>query len=120
MIVYYVLLITPEYYISVSLTRRPYSVLDVGRPALPAVGLQGGGRGKGKLQGIWGLYLDSLERRPIRTKSLSSGIISGTANFIEQATGAAPFVSRRYSLAFRAIPRAVGWGVIIAMHGRRL
>eukprot|EP00904_Undaria_pinnatifida_P006335 jgi/Undpi1/2831/HiC_scaffold_14.g06208.m1 len=51
----------------------------------------GGGRGKGKLQGIWGLYLDSLERRPIRTKSLSSGIISGTANFIEQATGAASF-----------------------------
>ena len=62
-----------------------------GRAAMPAVGLQGGSRGK--VQGVWGLYLDALERRPIRTKSLSSGVISGTANFLEQTLGAAPFVS---------------------------
>ena len=101
---------TPTFPRSVILLRfdlppSPFSC-GCGLTAMPAVGLQGGSRGNGKLQGAWGLYLDALERRPIRTKSLSSGVISGTANFLEQTLGAAPFVSVGViRLLLEAVPR---------------
>lgn len=42
---------------------------------------------------MWGRYLHALENRPLLTKSLSSGVISGTANLIEQTLSPAAFVS---------------------------
>eukprot|EP00903_Cladosiphon_okamuranus_P015621 g14425.t1 len=43
------------------------------------------------LPGLWQRYLDSLDRRPLLTKAVSTGIIDGTANLIEQAISSHPF-----------------------------
>ncbi|CAN0070718.1 unnamed protein product [Ectocarpus sp. 6 AP-2014] len=62
-----------------------------------AGGASGGGvEDAGKIKGgrvsrIWGRYLHALENRPLLTKSLSSGVISGTANLIEQTLSPAAF-----------------------------
>lgn len=41
-------------------------------------------------------YLDNLEKRPILTKGISSGIIAGIGNFIQQSLSNVAFVSSRY------------------------
>eukprot|EP00752_Nemacystus_decipiens_P018167 g16299.t1 len=43
------------------------------------------------LPGLWQRYLDSLDRRPLITKALSTGVIDGTANMIEQTLSPHPF-----------------------------
>lgn len=59
---------------------------------------KGKGEGEGNTKGrrmprVWLRYLDALERRPLLTKALSTGVIDGTANMIEQTLSPAPFVS---------------------------
>lgn len=54
-------------------------------------------KGKGarrRLSVAWGRYLGALNDQPLLTKALSSGVVSGTANVIEQTLSAAKFVSR--------------------------
>lgn len=41
-------------------------------------------------------YLDNLETRPLLTKGISSGIIAGIGNFIQQSLSDVAFVSVRY------------------------
>ncbi|CAN0409204.1 unnamed protein product [Pylaiella littoralis] len=45
----------------------------------------------GGVSRLWGLYLSSLEKRPLLTKSLSTGVISSTSNLIEQTLSTAAF-----------------------------
>ncbi|CBJ49285.1 conserved unknown protein [Ectocarpus siliculosus] len=40
---------------------------------------------------VWGRYLNALNDQPLLTKALSSGVVSGTANIIEQTLSAAKF-----------------------------
>ncbi|CAM9676039.1 unnamed protein product [Ectocarpus fasciculatus] len=51
-------------------------------------------KGKGarrRLSVAWGRYLGALNDQPLLTKALSSGVVSGTANVIEQTLSAAKF-----------------------------
>ncbi|CAB1119563.1 unnamed protein product [Ectocarpus sp. CCAP 1310/34] len=44
-----------------------------------------------RLSVVWGRYLGALNDQPLLTKALSSGVVSGTANIIEQTLSAAKF-----------------------------
>ncbi|CAM9563047.1 unnamed protein product, partial [Ectocarpus sp. 13 AM-2016] len=44
-----------------------------------------------RLSVVWGRYLGALNDKPLLTKALSSGVVSGTANIIEQTLSTAKF-----------------------------
>ncbi|CAN0016493.1 unnamed protein product, partial [Ectocarpus sp. 12 AP-2014] len=49
------------------------------------------GRSARRRLSVWGRYLGALNDQPLLTKALSSGVVSGTANIIEQTLSAAKF-----------------------------